>query len=425
LLAALGLLAAAAGAGERPALAGAGLSAALPSFGRRVGAHLRAAASVVPRRSSSRTVRLGLGAVALLGAVILLMPGGLGSRALGRVLLNVGTAELNRVTIPEGVPRAERARSLDRAVWLLEGAARLERIDPAVQRNLALALAARRDDVGARESLERARIVTLPADQRGQFQLGRAYVAAEAWPEAIRAWEAADAGPQLDRLGDRLLRARSHDQSIAAYGAAARAEPGLAEAYAGLARAARERGDDLGQMVTRFESLIARGGLNEYYGRIQVARAYREAGRPIDALESLRLAERVHRDPDLDLEQGAALTQSGRHEEAALLLRGVTDSRPQDANGWYWLGVAEARQGSYEAAIATARTGLAKLGPSRRVERGPLLAVIGDSLLGLGRAREALAAYEEGQTLTPGDRHLAEGAERARLALAGSPDGQP
>lgn len=351
--------------------------------------------------------------VALAAAVALFATGG-AARAAGLVMLNAGTVELNRATISEEAPRSERPRSLERAVSFLRTAEGLDPGNPAIPRNLAMALAAQDDNRRARAAADRARADTAPTDGRGQFQLGRAYIAIGAWSEAIRAWDEAEAGPQLVQLAGRILRARNWDQAIAAYSAAARINPRSGGAYEGIARAARARGDTTEEIAAAFEPLIARGDLNEYFARLQIARVYREDGHPNEALEALGRAEQVHRDDEAIRERGILYVQLGRFGEAVPYLRTARLAFPDDPEPLYWQAVSRAGQGNHEGAVTAARAGLAKLEPRQTAERARFLAAIGDNLLLLGRPAEALAAYEQGLALRPDDSRLLGGAARAR-----------
>src|SRR5207244_933733 len=100
-------------------------------------------------------------------------------------LLNLGTAELNRGSFSESLSRADRPAVLDRAVSLLRLASTVSPDDPAIQRNLALALAANDDARRARAAADRAKALTDATNRADQFQLARAYVAVSAWGEAV------------------------------------------------------------------------------------------------------------------------------------------------------------------------------------------------------------------------------------------------
>lgn len=373
-----------------------------------------------PLGRSSWRWRLAIGGVLVAALTVSSIPTGLGARALGLVLLNLGTVELNRATVSEEASRNRQAVALERAVQLLRTAEGLDARNATVQRNLALALAARDDARRARAAADRARANTPPSDRRGQFQLGRAYEAAGVWGEALRAWETAEAGPQLLQLGARLSRSRNWDQAVAAYRAVALMDPTSATPYEGIVRAARGRGDETEAIVAELQPLIARGDWNEYHARVQVARLYRQAGRPYAALESLRLSDRAHRGSELTPERGMALAQVGRFEEAERLLSGMA-ATTHDAETLYWLGLVRSRLGEHDDGIASARAGLARLEPGKLAERAQFLGLIGDSLLAAGRPSEAARIYEEGAALATGDRHLPDGLARARAALAGGP----
>ena len=345
---------------------------------------------------------------------LVLVGGGLWAGGASLLLLNLGTAELNKASLSEDVNRAERVAGADRAVTVLRAASGLDPRDATIQRNLALALAAKDDGRRARATADRAKALTQPDDRRAQFQLGRAYAAIGAWSETVGAWEAAEAGPQLVQLGGQLIRARNWNQAVAAYTTAAIVQPRSSGAYEGLARIGTERGDTTAEMVAAFDPLIARGGLNEYHARTQVARIYRGADQPDDALESLRLAELAGRGPELGLERGLALAQLGRWTEAMPLLESANRSEPDEIEVYYWLGQSRLELGRHGEAARAAGFGLARLDPRDRTWRPRLLAVLGDGLLGIQRLAEALAACEEGLAFSPDEPRLRACAERAR-----------
>jgi tetratricopeptide (TPR) repeat protein len=354
-------------------------------------------------------------------ALAFLVASGLGARALAAALDNLGAVELNRATVSEETARGDRPRLLERSTRLLRLAADLDGENSTVQRTLALALAAQGDMRRARSAAEQARAATAPTDQYGQFQVGRAFAAIGTWADVIEAWEAANAGPQLLQLGFRLQRARNWDQTIAAFTAAAIVEPDSRTAYEGIAKSAIERGDSVERTIALLQPLIERGSWNEYYARLQMAHIYREAGRPHDALEMLGPAARIARTEELALERGLALAQLGRWEEAEPSLRDATRHLPEKVDAWYWFGLVEARLAKFDAAIAAAREGLGIVSADDTTRRGAFHALIGESLLGLGRPAEALASFEDGAGLLPGHPRLTEGIERARAAGTGQP----
>lgn len=300
LLGALGLLAAATATAERRP---SGTEHAEPP-GRRPGPlwawRTRVAASH-PRFAYSTSVPLRLvGGLALAAALVLVQISGAGSRGAGLVLLNLGAAELNRATWPEDVTGDVRDRAASDAVRHLRAAAAIMPNDPAVQRNLALGLAAAEEYRDARSAAFRARALTPPTDARGQLQLARALLAAGLWDEASRAFAAGASrtsgtpfvaaassqiirssttpasAPRLLGLGNYLLRVRNWDRAIAAYTAAATVEPTSREAYAGIIRAADARGDSVERQAALLELLIARGGAHEHHARLELHHLYRQ-----------------------------------------------------------------------------------------------------------------------------------------------------
>lgn len=119
-----------------------------------------------------------------------------------RLLLNVGTAELNRGALSESLGRDERSAAIGaRGGVPGRQASAWSPDDLTIQRNLGLALANSDDSRRARSVVDRAKALTPPDNKADLLQLGRAYVAIDTWGEAIRAWTAADAAPQLLQLG--------------------------------------------------------------------------------------------------------------------------------------------------------------------------------------------------------------------------------
>jgi tetratricopeptide (TPR) repeat protein/O-antigen ligase len=385
-----------------------------------------------------------VGAVA---AVVVVLAGGLavsgaGAPLAGRLLLNLGTAELNRGSLSESLARSERPAVLDRAVALLRLAANASPDDPAIQRNLALALAASDDARRARAAADRARALTSGDNREDLFQLGRAYAAVSAWGETTRAWQAAGAAPQLLQLGNRLLRARNFDQAENAYMAAARVDLDSRGAYDGIATAARQRGMSIAETVDEFAPLLEPGSPTEYDAHLGVARVYRDMGMLREAMVELRKAEAIRSGPDLSFEIGQVALRAGLADSAeAQFVRATTD-QSADPDGWLGLAQARFRLGHYEDAVSTVRQALSRLDPSgrfappaerlpetaavraeqiKRSERAPLLGVMGESLLALDRPAEAIPALNEAVDALPNDPWLRATRAAAEAGVHGAP----
>ena len=152
---------------------------------------------------------------------------------------------------------------------------------------------------------------------------------------------------------------------------------------------------------------------------------YREAGRLHEAGEHLIRARGDWRTADLSFEYRAAL-DGGRRRiwSRAALFRNPVEDQPYDPENWLWLARAHAELGLHEDAVATIRQGLSKVDPSgqfappaeklpetaavrateiKRSERAPLLGVMAESLIRLGRADEALPALDEAVAAAPKD----------------------
>ncbi len=387
-------------------------------------------------------IRLGIAAALLVVAVAGISLSSLGSTIGARLLLNAGTSELNRGALSESIERRDREATLERSVRLLRAASGLNETDATIQRNLALALAATDDTRRGRAAADRAKALIPPTARADLFQLGRAYVAISAWGEAVRAWHAAEAAPQLLQLGNRLIRARNFDQSINAFVAAARVEPDSAGAFDGITRASHDREADLHDTIDALDPLLEAGSPTEYRARVQAARVYRDAGYLAKASAELDHAEQISPGPQLSLERGILLLQAGRPDLAEKLLVWPVESEPHDIDGWFWLARSRAELAKHEEAVETIRQGLARVDPSgqfappaerlpetaavraaeiKRDERAPILGSLGESLIRLGRVDEAVRVLDEAVAALPHDPWLAATRDEALARRDGSP----
>lgn len=374
----------------------------------------------------SQAVRRHRRIIAAVAVLALVVAGvsGLWRVGVATVALNVGTSALYRGTLAEGASRGQQGTALAVATDALDFAVRVDPTHVAARRNLALALAAAGDRDAARRVADEARAITPLTDQRALFGVGRAYVAIEAWVDAISVWEQAEAGPQLLRLGDRLRRGRWWPASIMAYqGAARRAVPGRS-AVDGISRTSLAHNETPDQAVGYLLPLAGTGIVTAYQAQLQIAQVRRQTGDFDGAWIALLGAASVRRDAQLDLEQALLLISLGRVADAKPLLRKASTEINQaftplseGSDPRYWLAYAEAELGRHELAVEAARRGLADLPQEQALLRGPFNALLGDSLLALGRAAEALTAYQEGQRASPNDRRFADGIARARAAL--------
>jgi tetratricopeptide (TPR) repeat protein/O-antigen ligase len=371
-------------------------------------------------------------AVALVAIATVLALSGRGSLVAARLLLNAGTADLNRATFSETISRQERSTALNRALDSLSMAATLAPDDATIQRNLALALVANDEARQARTAADKAKSLIAATDGGGSradlLQLGRAFVAVSNWGEAIRAWQAADAAPQLIQLGNRLIRLRNFDQAGNAFLATARVDPQSRSAYEGVVRAARERKASTDETVAALDPLAVPGSPTELGARLQAGRVLREAGRLQDAVRQLQLAESLGAPPELSFEYGRVWLAAGIPFMAEPLLVRPTADLPYDAESWLWYARSLAELGRPEGAVAAIQQGLSRLDPSgqfappaerlpetaavraveiRRSERAPLLGVMGENLIRLGRTDEAIRALDEAVAAQPKDGWLA------------------
>jgi tetratricopeptide (TPR) repeat protein len=390
----------------------------------------------------SRAMLLGLAALVALLVVAGLTLRDHEARLGARVLLNLGTADLNRGALSETLGRDDREAALERAVRLLELASTLDPNDSTIQRNLSLALAASDDTRSARATANRARELTSTTSKADLLQLGRAYVATSDWGNAIRAWQAAEAAPQLIQLGNRLIRVRNFDQAVNAFVATAHVDPHSRGAYDGIVRAARERKLTVDETVGELEPLLESGAPTEFGARLQAARVLREAGRLHDAGQHLLRAEQIAASPELTFEFGLLMLAAGDPAAAVPFLFRSADDLPYDPERWLWLARARSEAGLYEEAVSTIHRGLAEIDPSgqfgpaaprlpptaavraveiKRSERALLLGVLGESLVRLGRPDEALPALDEAVDALPKDAWLAATRDEAVAVRDGAP----
>lgn len=339
-------------------------------------------------------------------------------------LLNLGTTLLYRATLADDLGRSERATSAAWSTSALRAAVAVDPDSTAGRRNLALVLAAAGDRRAARAEADAARRVADPGDRAALYGVGRAYAAVEAWDPAIDAWLAAEAGPQLLRVGRELAGGERWPAAIRAYaGAAHVGAPGRA-GQDGVTRTALAHGETPDQAIARLAALDDGGGDLGYHTRLQVARVLRLAGRPREALAALAAAEALGRDEHWELERALLYAWQEQWEYAEPRLAWVAGRRveptvaiPDGDDPPYWLAVARARLGRLAEAVDTARIGLRELPSDQASLRGPYALLLGDLLLALGRPAEALQALEAGRRAAPDDPGIAAGLARARAAL--------
>jgi tetratricopeptide (TPR) repeat protein len=213
---------------------------------------------------------------------------------------------------------------------------------------------------------------------------------------------------------------------MAYQGAARRAVPGRT-AVDGISRTSLGHGETPDEAVGYLVPLAGTGVVTAYQAQLQIAQVRREAGQVDAAWMALLGAAAVRtdrRDAQLDLEHGLLLISLGRVAEAEpLLKRSSTDINqvltplPEGSEPHYWLAYAEGQLGRPELAVEAARAGLANLPLEQASLRAPLLGLLGDNLMALGRPSEALAAYQDGRRAAPNDRRFADGIARAQAAL--------
>ncbi len=262
LLAALGLLVAAARLDES----------------QRVGAH-----GVRPMAPLTPTQRHWLLRVPVLAAFAVALLVALAFTPLGASLhLNLGAVERARAQLPDGLSREERQQRLDLAEAALRRGIALDSVDPALWRNLAEVAIARGDGAEARALLRRAREQTAPGDSYGLFQLGRLYRAAGFWQDAIRAWQDARAVDALLAWASEHRSRNQWDRNSAILRAAADLRPADRDIIHQYAQTARL--SSLGPAGTLGE-LQRLAGLAPAspWAYVEMARLYDELGRSSEA----------------------------------------------------------------------------------------------------------------------------------------------
>ena len=165
------------------------------------------------------------------------------------------------------------------------------------------------------------------------------------------------------------------------------------------------------------------GGTVEYFALLQKARLYRLDGRLDAAQDALYQTAPSLRDAQFAIEFGLLLLAREQVADAEQPLLWAVENPsdppmpvPDGDDPLYWLATVQLRLGKAALAAVTARAGLASLPAEQASLRVPYHLLLGESLLAAGDADEALAAFQAGQRLAPGDRRFAEGIARARAA---------
>jgi O-antigen ligase len=355
----------------------------------------------VGRHRPGRRTLLVAAVTVLLGVALVWRP------VAGLALVQIGTADLNRATLSEDVGRAERQLRLERAVWALRLAVDFLPGSAVAERNLALAYAGAQDDRRARQAADRAKAATEPDDQLGQFQVGRAYAAANVWSEAIRAWQASESAPQLLQLGGRLVRTRNWEQALSAYRAAASVQPNSRGAYEGIARVGQERGDTTDQILAMLAPYIAsdptQADIATHLALVASANVLINDSAPMAALELLAKAETIETTPASALAYGIAATSIGHYSDAVPRLSDAAHFFDDDVEPCRWHVEAYLGMRELERAAAVVRQCLTREEATRRPLRALLLAIQAQVALASGDADAARVLIDEARRLNPSE----------------------
>ncbi|MCC7366785.1 MAG: tetratricopeptide repeat protein [Chloroflexi bacterium] len=374
-------------------------------------------------RGSRRPWTTGLSAGAV--ALILLLAAGVARPLIASPFLNAGSSALYRGTLAGGVSAAEKRSALADADYWLNVAQAIDADSVAAARNRALAAAAAGQRDAARTLADQALALTPRSDRHQLFGVGRAFVANDDWDHAITVWEQAGAGPQLYRLGQRLVERRDNadlQHGLRALAAAARAGAPGRIAQDTMVQALLARGAPLPDALASIWPLLYFGGDIEYQTRLEIARIYRTQGDFVQAESFLTWFSDRPADSQLPLERGLLLLARGESERAETLLREAVAMRdpalplPAGDDPSYWLATAQARLGKHHEAVSTARAGLSALPAEQADLAGPFHLLIADSLLALGDPSEAVRVLEAGQRAAPNNAAVRQALGRAREA---------
>ncbi|MGE3912424.1 MAG: O-antigen ligase family protein, partial [Chloroflexota bacterium] len=348
---------------------------------------------------SSLPWRMSVG-LAVAASLIVLLATGWARPVAAAPFLNAGTTALYQGSSLEGASRAAREASLHTADQWLKVATAVEPANVAAWRNRALAAAASGDDEAARQFADIAAARVDPSDRTALFGVGRAYVAIQAWGPAIDTWEQAGAGPQLLRLGRQLVASSTMEEfgnGLRALTAAARLGAPGRLAQDAIVQAILDHGETVDQALGHLTPLMVDGPVG-YQTRLEKVRTLRRAGLLNEAEDALAEAEQHGRDEQFELERGILLHLRGQNVEAEPVLawaverlRSANLPVPDGDDPRFWLATVQHQLGEHEAAVRTARAGLAELSSDQESLKAPYRLVLGESLLALGQPREALS----------------------------------
>jgi Flp pilus assembly protein TadD len=243
---------------------------------------------------------------------------------------------------------------------------------------------------------------TLPADEPGALDLGRARLARGDYAEALpRLREAVAAAPESAGAWLALAKALWHtderEEALSAFASAARLAPGEVTTYELEYARALEASGQADSARAGYERVLARTP-SEPDALQGLGRLLTQSGRAGEALPLLqRAAAAKPDDPRLATELGMAYERSGDDDAAVAHYRAVVERFPAAAYPQVALADALSRQGHADEALELMRAAVTRRPADPLLQRG-----LGTALERRGDSRGAAAAYREYLRLDPG-----------------------
>lgn len=234
-----------------------------------------------------------------------------------------------------------------------------------------------------------------PDRPKTAFEKGEEAMAEGRYEDAIEEFKKAiaqgdsDSSKAQHALGRAYLKLDRREEAIAAFRAAIRHSPELAEAHYDLGRAYYESGQ-FNTAATSFEEAI-RLNPDFFDALLALGKTYQHSGMHAKSVDVLRKATLLRPDAiDAKSELGAAFILAGQPEEAVPVLREVVRLSPQSAFGFTNLGQAYRLMGKFQDALSSLQEAL-RISPTDPVAHNYL----GLTYQSLDRHQEALAAYTQ------------------------------
>lgn len=273
----------------------------------------------------------------------------LGSMGLVRVANQVGCPPFSLNACPTSVNPANAAHQLAKAVSLNPNA-RETRLQLARLDLISNNVRAARLDLGGELTQESDPSLVLLAQGVTLWRAGQS-------KEAVAAWRAANAAPFVGRAGDRALSARQYRQAEQLYHAALEVNPTSGKLWSSLAQAQEKIGDNqaaITSLDTAFNDGLADSAAADRLGRLLAGqKRYAEAITWYD--RALALQPNYY--PYL-LDVAGAYQAEGNPQAAEATYRAAVAAAPSAGGVHVAFAQFLLNQGSVDAAIAEARTGV-------------------------------------------------------------------